>query len=179
MQKNASLRKLVLASILVAMQIVLSRYIGVQSQFFQSSFGFVPIACASALLGPLWGSVVAFIADFIGVTIAGTGAYFPLFGVKEILYALIFAAFLYKRKPSAIKAALCVVVQTVFVAIPLTPLWLYIYFSMLGTTKAFSVIFMSKITASLIELPIKAAVLIPLSLFVFPKLEKIFIKRSH
>jgi len=50
---------------------------------------------------------------------------------------------------------------------------------MLGTTKAFSVIFMSKITASLIELPIKAAVLIPLSLFVFPKLEKIFIKRSH
>ncbi len=178
MQKNRYLHKLVLSSILVAMQVILSRYLGLQTQFFQSSFGFVAIACTSALLGPVWGAAVAFIADFIGVTLAGTGAYFPLFSINEILYALIYAAFLYKQKRTVIKTILCVVVQTIFVAIPLTPVWLYIYFNLLGAPEAFSVIFMSKITASLIELPIKAAVLVPLSLFVFPKLEKLFINKK-
>lgn len=178
MQKRQTLRKLAFSAVLVAMQIVLSRYLGIQSAHFQTSFGFVAVSAASAVLGPVWGAAVAFVADFLGVTLAGTGTYFPLFSINEILYALLYAAFLHTPKRTPLRVVLCVITQTAFVAIPLTPLWLYIYFKyIVGSARAFSIIFMQKVTVSLIEMPIKIAVLIPLCLFVFPKLEKIFARK--
>lgn len=173
--KRSGLRKLAFAAVLTAMQIVLSRFLGIQSSFFQTSFGFTAVATASAVLGPVWGVVVAIVSDIIGVMLAGTGPWFPLFSVNEILYALLYGFFLQSSRRTSLGVVLCVIIQAVFVAIPLTPLWLYIYFKyVIGSTRAFSVIFMSKITASLIEMPIKMAVLIPMSRFLFPRLEKLF-----
>lgn len=160
---------------LVAMQIVLSRFLGIQASFFQTSFGFAAVATASAVLGPVWGVAVALISDFLGVTLAGTGAYFPLFAINEMLYALLYAAFLHTSRRSPLRVVLCVMVQCVFVAIPLTPVWVYIYFKyVVGTAKAFAPIFTAKITASLIEMPIKMAVLVPMTQLLFPRLERIF-----
>ncbi|MBQ7822151.1 MAG: folate family ECF transporter S component [Clostridia bacterium] len=174
MQKNQTVRKLALSAMLIAMQIILSRYLGIQAPFFQTSFGFVAIATASAILGPVWGAACAFIADLLGVLLAGTGAYFPLFSINEILYALLYGFFLHTDRRTPLRVVLCVIIQCAFVAIPLTPVWLFIYFKyVVGAAKAFSLIFMQKITVSLIELPIKMAVLVPLAHFVFPKLEKI------
>lgn len=173
MQKISTLKKLALSAMLVAMQIILSRYLGIQSSFFQTSFGFVAIATASAVLGPLCGAACAFVADLLGVLLAGTGAYFPLFAINEIAYALLYGVFLHTPRRSPLRVVLCVIIQCVFIAIPLTPVWLYIYFKyVVGTAQAFSIIFTQKITASLIEMPIKMAVLIPLSSYFFPRLEK-------
>lgn len=173
--KNTFVRKLALAGLLCAMQIVLTRFLGIQATFFQASLGFAAVATASALMGPVWGAGVAAIADFLGTVIAGTGAYFPLFTVNEILYALVFAFYFYKKKPSALRGVLSIVTNTVFVSIPLTPLWLSIYYPIFVPEKAapYFEIFTVKITASLIELPIKIAVMIPLCMLVFPKLKKI------
>ena len=165
MQRNQTVKKLALSSMLIAMQIILSRYLGIQSAFFQTSFAFAAVATASAILGAGWGMACAFIADFLGVVLAGTGSYFPLFAINELLYALLFAIFLSKKRRCTHSVVLCVIIQCVFVAIPLTPLWLFIYFKyVVGTPQAFSLIFAQKITVSLIELPIKMAVLIPLTL---------------
>lgn len=176
MQKRYFVRKLALASMLCALQIVLTRLLGIQSQFFQASFGFTAVATASAVLGPIWGMAVAAVGDILGTLIAGTGAYFPLFTISEILYALVFAFFFYEKKITAFRAALSVVTNTVFISIPLTPLWLTLYFKLLSPDKAkpYFEIFMTKLTASLIELPFKIVVIIPLALLVFPKLKKLF-----
>ncbi|MBQ4137827.1 MAG: folate family ECF transporter S component [Clostridia bacterium] len=180
MQKISTLKKLALSAMLVAMQIILSRYVGIQSAFFQTSFGFVAIATASAVLGPLWGAACAFVADFLGVMLAGTGAYFPLFAINEIAYALLYGVFLHTPRRSPLRVVLCVIIQCVFVAIPLTPIWLYVYFKyVVGTPQAFSLIFTQKITVSLIEMPIKMAVLIPLSQYFFPRLERLLDKQKR
>lgn len=175
MSELTTVRKLACTAILVALQIILSRYLGIQTELFQISFGFVAIAFSAMLLGPVWAAATALTADFVGTMIAGTGAYNPMFSINAVLYALIFAWFLYKKEKSVWRIVLCVVLQLVLVAIPLTPLWLYIYFKyVIGSEKAFAVIFMTKLTASFVEAAIKIVVLIPMCRLLYPKVARMF-----
>ncbi len=175
-QNRAFMRRLAFASMLVALQIVLSRLLGIQAKDFQESLGFTAVATASCILGPVWGGVVAVAADFLGATLFGTGPYFPLFAINEVLYALVFAFYFYKKEASAFTSALSVVTNTVFISIPLTPLWLSLYYRLLlpENVKPYFAIFSAKITSALIALPFKIAVIIPLAMIVFPKLKKMF-----
>ena len=173
MQKNVHLRKTVICAVMIAMQIILSRYVGIQTQFVQTSLGFVPIAVTSAVCGPVYGALCAFISDFLGVVIAGTNVYSPLFAINAVLYALFYAFFLYKKERNVKNIVLSVVLQTVIVAIPLTPLWLYIYFNfVLETPKAFELMSLQQVVVRLIEIPIKIIILVPVCRYLLPKLEK-------
>ena len=173
MQKNSHLRRTVLCAVMIAMQIILSRYVGIQTQFVQTSLGFVPIAVTSAICGPVYGALCAFISDFLGVVIAGTNVYSPLFAINAVLYALFYAIFLYKKERCVKNIVLSVVLQTVIVAIPLTPLWLYIYFNfVLGTPKAFELMSLQQVIVRLVEIPIKILILVPVCRYLLPKLEK-------
>ena len=173
MQKNAHLRKMVICAVMIAMQIILSRYVGIQTTFVQTSLGFVPIAVTSAVCGPVYGAMCAFISDFLGVVLAGTNVYSPLFTINYVLYALFYSFFLYKKERSVKNIVLSVVLQTVLVAIPLTPLWLYVYFNfILGTPKAFELMSVQQVIVRLIEIPIKIIILVPVCRYLLPKLEK-------
>ncbi|MBE7026913.1 MAG: folate family ECF transporter S component [Ruminococcaceae bacterium] len=174
MSKTNMVRKLAFGAILVALQIILSRYLGIQTDIFQISLGFVPIAIAAMMLGPSWAVFIALVSDFVGTMIAGTGAYNPMFSINAVLYALIFAWMFYKKDIGVWRVVVCVMIQLVFVAVPLTPLWLYIYHKYVtGMVKAFSVIFTAKLTASLIEAAVKVVVLIPVCKYLYPRLSKV------
>ena len=174
MQKISYLRKMVFTAFLIALEIILHRYAGIQMATYQISLSFVPIALSAMLFGPVWAMSTALTADFLGTMLNSTGAYNPMFSVNAILYALIFAWFFYEKDKSMWRIIVCVLLQLILVAIPLTPLWLYIYFKyVIGAERAFVVIFMSKLAASLIEAPIKVAVLIPICRYLYPGLYKI------
>lgn len=174
MSKITMVRKLAFGAILVALQIILSRYLGIQTELFQISLGFVAIAIAAMMLGPSWAAFIAIVSDFVGTMIAGTGAYNPMFSINAVLYALIFAWMFYKKDISVWRVVACVMIQLVFVAVPLTPVWLYIYHKYVtGMVKAFSVIFTAKLTASLIEAAVKVVVLIPVCKYLYPRLSKV------
>lgn len=174
MSKTNMVRKLAISAILVALQVILSRYLGIQTDIFQISLGFVPIAIAAMMLGPSWAAFIAIVSDFVGTMIAGTGAYNPMFSINAVLYALIFAWMFYKKDISVWRVVVCVMIQLVFVAVPLTPVWLYIYHKYVtGMVKAFSVIFTAKLTASLIEAAVKVVVLIPVCKYLYPRLSKV------
>ena len=173
MQKSSHLKKTVLCAVMIAMQIILSRYVGIQTQFVQTSLGFVPIAVTSAVCGPVYGVLCAFVSDFLGVILAGTNVYSPLFAITAVLYALFYSVFLYKKERSVKNIVLSVVLQTVLVAIPLTPVLLYIYYNyVIGAPKAFELMSLQQITVRLIEVPIKIIILIPVCKYLLPKLEK-------
>ncbi len=176
MQKSSHLRKIILCAILIALQIILSRYVGIQTQFIQTSLGFVPIAICSALQGPIYGSACALISDFLGVILAGTNAYCPLFSINAIIYALFYSFFLYKKEFKISNIIWSVLLQTILIAIPLTPVWLYIYYNFwLNMPHAFHLMAWPQVLVRLIEIPIKIAVLIPVCKFLIPKLKKALI----
>lgn len=86
LMQGASVRKLTCGAVLVAMQIVLARFCGIQiNEGLRLSFEGIPILLAGIWLGPLWGMIVGCVADVLGTIISGYGVYFPLLTVGPML----------------------------------------------------------------------------------------------
>ena len=78
LKKTFSTQNLVMMASLIAMQIVLARFLSIQvSDTLRISFESIPVILAGMWLGPLPGAIVAVLADFLGTIIHGYGAWFP------------------------------------------------------------------------------------------------------
>lgn len=71
--------------VLIALQIVLGNLVQIPLVQKQMNLGFLPIAAAGYLLGPVGGMIVAGLGDILGTLIFGTGAYFPGFTVTALM----------------------------------------------------------------------------------------------
>ena len=76
-------RSLVLAGVFAALTVLLTYVFAVQTPFVRFSFGFLPLALYGALAGPWRAALVAAAADLIGVSLFGTGAFFPGFTFRN------------------------------------------------------------------------------------------------
>jgi len=83
------------AGVLVALQIVLGNLVQIAFVTKQMNLGFLPIAAAGYLLGPVGALVVAVLGDVLGTLIFGTGAYFAGFTVTAALVGLIYGWMMY------------------------------------------------------------------------------------
>ena len=84
-----SVRNLVMMALLVAIQIILARYLSIKSEAFRVSFETIPLALAGMWLGPLAGVIVALVADILGTIIHGYGVWFPPIALGPILVGVI------------------------------------------------------------------------------------------
>ena len=83
-----STRTMVIMSALIAVQIVLSRYLSIQvNETLRISFETVPLALAGMWLGPLAGAMVALVSDFLGTIIYGYGVWFPPIALGPMFFA--------------------------------------------------------------------------------------------
>lgn len=84
-----SVRSMILVAIFIAMQIVLSRFLGIQvNEGLRISFECIPIFLAGLWLGPIQGILVAVLSDILGTILSGYGVYFPLLTVGPIFLGL-------------------------------------------------------------------------------------------
>ena len=98
-QEFLKTKKMVTIALLIALNIIIVRFLSVQTETIRISFGFVPTALCSMLFGPWIGALSAFLSDFLGMVVNSKGlAYFPGFGISEALYGLTYGLFLYKRQ---------------------------------------------------------------------------------
>ncbi|WP_455136120.1 folate family ECF transporter S component [Thermophilibacter sp.] len=85
-----STRNLILMAALIAMQIILARFLSIQvSDILRISFESVPVILAGMWLGPLSGAIVALVADILGTIIHGYGVWFPPIALGPILVGVI------------------------------------------------------------------------------------------
>lgn len=83
-----STHNMVIMAALIALQIILSRYLSIQaSETLRISFETVPLALAGMWLGPVGGMVVALISDLLGTIISGYGVWFPPIALGPIFFA--------------------------------------------------------------------------------------------
>lgn len=169
MQKNELLRKLVFSGILIAIYIVLAKVFTFSTPYAKVNLSFLPIALSAMLFGPWWSMGTAAAADIIG-TCFFEGGYYPMFTIDAILYALFYAVFLYKKEKTVTRIVLCVILQTVLVSIPLTPLWICM---MNQSFTPYLTILATKSVASVISAAIKIVVLLPTCRYLYPRLIKI------
>ena len=83
-------RKMVLMAVLIAIQIVLARYLAIHvNETLRISFETVPLAFAGMWLGPVGGMVVALVSDLLGTFVYGYGLWFPPIAFGPMVFAAI------------------------------------------------------------------------------------------
>lgn len=95
--QTTTVKKLAQIGILVAAEVVLSRFLSINTSTLKIGFGFVPIVLAAMLYGPVWGAVVAGLADFLGAVLFPIGPYFPGFTLTAMLVGAVYGLFLHKE----------------------------------------------------------------------------------
>ena len=98
MKRKFDTKMLVTAALLIAMQIILSRFLSINAWNLKIGFAFTAVFVAAYLYGPWFSAVVAAIADVVGACLFPSGAFFPGFTLTAILTGLVFGLFLYKKQ---------------------------------------------------------------------------------
>ena len=91
-------RTLTALAMLIAIEVILSRFLSINAWNIKIGFGFVPVVIAAILYGPLAGGIVGALSDFIGALLFPIGTYFPGFTLTSFLMGMIFGLFLYKKQ---------------------------------------------------------------------------------
>ena len=118
-----SIKSLTLASLLIALEVVLSRFLSISAWNTKIGFAFVPVVLAALLLGPLWAGIVGALADFLGALLFPIGAYFPGFTLTAFLMGLCYGLLLYKKQGFG-RIVLAVAVHQLVLSLLLNTLWI-------------------------------------------------------
>ncbi len=153
--KNITTRQLVFMALMVAMQIVLSRFLSIAAWNLKIGFAFVPIVLTAIMLGPWKAGIVAALSDFLGATLFPIARYFPGFTVTAFLVGVIYGLFLYKKQ-NMTRIFGAVLVTEVIGALLLNTLWISMLFGSpylpLMATRVFQCIGMGVVEILLIRI---------------------------
>ncbi len=170
----SKLKKIILSGILLALLIVLNRFISIKTPLLVISFSFVPIMMSSIWLGPKYSTIIAALGDFIGAILFPFGTYFPGFTLSAGLSGLIYGVFLYKKQEEEVsnsKFILKLIISNVLVLgiieIFVVSIWLNIMYG-----KAYLVVVSTRVLAQVIMLPIRVITIFFLEKLTRPMVNK-------
>ncbi len=106
-KKLFTVETLLVLALLVAIEVILSRFLSLQQWNIRFSFGFIPVVIAAILYGPIASASVAACADFVGAIAFPMGAYFPGFTLTAFINGFLYGLFLHKKQslPNIVGAA--------------------------------------------------------------------------
>lgn len=158
MQKNSKqfLFKVVFTSILVALNVILERFLSYSVWNQSISFSFVTVAFAASFLGVPYAIAVGGLGDLIGSLLFPFGPYFPGFTLTNILSALCTGIFL-RKNATILKISASVVINKVFCSLLLNTLWISILYR--GGISDFYTVLIPRIPQSAIMAVIEILIL--------------------
>ena len=167
-------KKIVLSAMLLALLIILSRFVSIETQFLVISLSFIPIMMSAIWLGPKYSTLIAALGDFIGAILFPFGSYFPGFTLSAGITGLIYGLFLYNKTDKefsninfiirlTISSFLVLGVVNVFIS----SFWLHLLYG-----NAYFAIISTRITTQIIMLPIHIVIIFLLNKFTKPIVDK-------
>lgn len=127
MQKRFfSTKKLVFVSLLIALEIILTRFLSIQTPITRIGFGFIAIAITGALFGPVVGGVAGLLADLIGMALFPAAAYFPGFSLSAFLTGVNYGFWFHNKEITLRRVLLACGTHSLIIALGLNTLWLNI-----------------------------------------------------
>lgn len=143
-------RTLVYGAMLIALNIVLTRFLAIQTQFLRISFSFLPIAIFAMLAGPVPGAIAAAIADILGALLFPSGPFFFGFTLSALIYGLIYGISFYKKEMSLKRITIAVLIVSLLVDAYINTHWLAILWE-----TQFELIFITRLVKALIMAPVQ------------------------
>ena len=153
----SKLKKIILSGIMLALLIVLNRFVSIKTPLLVISFSYVPIMISAIWLGPKYSTLIAALGDFIGAILFPFGTYFPGFTLTAGLSGLVYGIFLYKNpeekvesKKFIIKLIISNLLVLGIIEIFIVSIWLNILYG-----KAYLVVVSTRVVTQVIMLPIR------------------------
>ena len=143
MQTISKMKKIILSALLLALTIVLSRFLSFNTSLLSIGFSFVPMILAAIWLGPKYAAIICGLADLIGALLFPFGTYFIGFTISAACKGLIYGLVLYKKGEELKNKEL--IIRLIIACI-----WLVIMYE-----KAFLAVLYTRLTAESIMLPIQ------------------------
>ncbi len=142
MKKN-QLFKIILTSVLIALNVILERFIPAYQVWNNNlSFGFITVAFAACYLGTPYAIAVGGLGDFIGALIKPFGPYFVGYTITNMLVGLCFGLFLYK-KATVLKISLAVIINKITCSLLLNTVFISVLYR--GGIAAFWAVLISRV----------------------------------
>jgi len=125
MKEKINLQQLCRVALLIAIQVVLSRFCSFSTMGLKIGLGFLPIMLCAMLYGPVWAGVCGGVSDVIGALLFPIGTYHPGFTFCAVMMGVVYGLFLYRRNDRLIWRALGAAVLNSFViGLFLNTLWI-------------------------------------------------------
>ena len=153
-------RQLTLASMLIALQVVLGKLSVGDPTVVKVGLGFIATALIGYFLGPWIGGLAMVINDLISNTILSSGTlFFPGFTFSAFVSGVIAGMFLYNQKITWQRALVYEFCQILVTNIFFTTLWIYLMsLSSSSTGRAFMALLMVRMPKEVISWPIEALI---------------------
>jgi ECF transporter S component (folate family) len=119
-------RTLVTLSLLLALEVVLTRMLSINTSFLRIGFAFLPLAVAGYLYGIIPAAVMAALADLLGMLLFPSGTFFPGFTLSALLTGGLYGLFLHGRPVTWLRVLLVSVIIALVVDVSLNTIWLSI-----------------------------------------------------
>ena len=144
--------QIVTMGLLVALEIVLSRFGSINLWNLKIGLAFVPVMLTGMLMGPVKSAFVAVVSDVVGALLFPSGAFFPGFTVTALLRGILYGGLLYK-KPSMLNITIVAVIDQLILSLFLTSFWLSILYA-----SPYMPLVVSRLVQVLPLLPIEIAI---------------------
>lgn len=151
MDKNQRARTImpVNIAIMIAAEVILTRFISINTPLLRISFGFIPVVIVAIMYGPLWAGTAYAIGDIIGALLFPIGAFFPGYTLSAFLTGLVYGLFLHKDELKLNYVIISCAIVMFAINLGLGTLWL----TML-TGKGYIALLPARALKELIEFPV-------------------------
>lgn len=147
-------KALSMIGVLIAIEVVLTRFVSIQAWNLRIGFGFLPIAIAGMMFGPVRAGMMAALADFIGAILFPSGIYFPGFTLTALLTGILYGAFLYK-KISTWRILFAVGIHQCILGLFVNTFWISILYG-----SPYLPVFTTRIVQALVMIPVEVICLL-------------------
>ena len=124
MKKESFTTQLVVMALLIALEIILTRFLSIETPTMRIGFGFLPVAIMAILYGPWWTGAAGIVGDLVGMMLFPKAAFFPGFTLTAFLTGVIYGLFLYKKPVSWKRTFVAVLTVNVICSLCLDTIWL-------------------------------------------------------
>ena len=147
---------------MIAVEIVLTRFLSINLPTIRIGFGFLPIAIVAILYGPIWAGIAAVLGDIIGATLFSPFGIFPGFTLTALLIGVVYGVFLYKHPKSLPRTLIAVLIVTIVLQLTLDTYWVQLL-----TGQGFIALLPSRVIRTIIMIPVQIILIQTMARVVF------------
>lgn len=161
---KTKLSSLVTMSFLIGLEIILTRFLSINTPILRMGFGFLPVATIGILYGPIWAGLCYTIGDFLGLMLFPIAPYFPGFSLSAFLTGLTYGLLLHNKPVTWKRTLIAASIVCILINLCLDTFWLYILMD-------------QAVVALLPTRILKTAIMLPVQVIMIPLLWNRFISK--